>query len=757
MSHNPLEVPSGTVLIDTYKILAHLNTGGMGEVYRGVNIHNDEEVAIKIVLPALAHDPKILSLFQKESTVLRRIAHDAIVRYEMFTIDPGIKRPCLVMEYVEGPSLSDRIEHGPLPAQAVLVLLRRLASGLEVAHQNGVVHRDLSPDNVILCDNDVSRAKIIDFGIAKASTPGSGTLIGGQFAGKPGYVAPEQLGLGDGTVTGQADIYSLGLLAAAASLGYPLNMGDTPAAAVMARMGVPDLTGVDPVLVPLLTWMLQPEAGDRPGHMADVQDWITEQIGPEVSVDPRSGPRPPPTSQAPVGRQTTVAPTASAKPPPPRAIPQETILDERVMPPPVSPRTLAETPAFMPTTSADRQSEAAQSASPFGPALQPPPDATPDATAATTPDAPEKKRRGMALLAGTLVLGIGAGGAWVSGVFTPADPIPDTRPDTVVLTLPVANPAIPEVTPPVVVVDPALEFGDPEFDGGESDGGEFENDTGFEIAGVQPDPKDTNPPSPTIPTTIPTAVPTAMPTVAPTVIPTAIPTPIPTPRPVIPNPQSWLQAAVASTPRDTCLWVAPQRTGTSELIVHGTDRTTLDRLRQQFQDQFGQPLALRLNPTAQGQCPALAVIRALERRRPYPGTGANPMELVLPQAITAQQDGLSGQIRSAGTRHLSVLLVDPLGRIQNISALVEAGQFSLSARRLRLPDAAQASLLIASDPSMLLLAIDSTAPLPIVGQVPDNAILPALQAAQFWSFLHQTLDALPEPAHYATAVVRWQR
>ena len=242
ITRSPIQLAAGTVLIGTYEITDHLNTGGMGEVYRGINIHNGEVVAIKIVLPALAHDEKILSLFQKESTVLRRIAHDAIVRYEVFTIDPGISRPCLVMEFVEGVSLGDHMEQGAMPEADVLGLLRRLADGLAVAHRAGVVHRDLSPDNVILREGGVDTAKIIDFGIAKETRAGGGTLIGGQFAGKPGYVAPEQLGLYEGHVTGQADIYSLGLLAAAAARGSPLDMGDNPADAVRARLSVPDLS-----------------------------------------------------------------------------------------------------------------------------------------------------------------------------------------------------------------------------------------------------------------------------------------------------------------------------------------------------------------------------------------------------------------------------------------------------------------------------------------------------------------------------------
>ena len=340
ITRSPIQLPAGTVLIGTYELTEHINTGGMGEVYRGVNIHNEEVVAIKIVLPALAHDEKILSLFQKESTVLRRIAHDAIVRYEVFTIDPDIARPCLVMEFVEGVALGDHIEQGALPEAEVLTLLRRLADGLAVAHRAGVVHRDLSPDNVILPGDKVENAKIIDFGIAKETKAGGGTLIGGQFAGKPGYVAPEQLGLYDGHVTGQADIYSLGLLAAAAARGYPLDMGDSPADAVRARMSVPELSDLPERLQTLLSWMLQPDPADRPADMEALLQALSSGSQPPVSLPPGtqgSGSQPP--GSQPPGTQ---APAAGPEPEP------EETGDSPFGPPPPAPAPAPPAPAIRP-------------------------------------------------------------------------------------------------------------------------------------------------------------------------------------------------------------------------------------------------------------------------------------------------------------------------------------------------------------------------------------------------------------------------
>ena len=283
-------VTAGTLIMGTYEIEKLINSGGMGEVYRGRNIHNGEPVAIKIVLPALAHDPKIVALFQKESTTLSRLSHEAIVRYHVFTVDPTIGRPCMVMEFVSGTAMSDRIEQGPMPADEVRTMLRRVASGLDKAHRAGVVHRDLSPDNVILEDGNVEHAKLIDFGIAKSTAMGAGTLLQGQFAGKFNWVAPEQLGAFGGHVDGRSDIYSLALVTAAASKGEVLPMGASIVDAVGKRSSVPDLAGVDPSLVALLSWMLQPDPALRPESMAKVMAAVDnpEVIPVAASAEPKA-------------------------------------------------------------------------------------------------------------------------------------------------------------------------------------------------------------------------------------------------------------------------------------------------------------------------------------------------------------------------------------------------------------------------------------------------------------------------------------
>ena len=344
-------LPAGTQIIGTYEIEKHLNTGGMGEVYRGRNIHTSEPVAIKIVLPALAHDPKILALFQKEATVLNRLNHDAIVRYQIFTVDPGIQRPCLVMEFVDGESLADHMHHGPMPTDQVCIMLARVASGLGAAHKLGVVHRDLSPDNVILQDGLVEHSKIIDFGIAKAATIGKkGTLIGGDFAGKFGYVAPEQLGKYGRDVTERSDIYSLGLLAAAACRGEPLDMGDDFYMALERRNVVPDLSDIDPVMHPLLERLLQPDPKDRPASMAEVLALIPGYGG--GMTQPPSGVSMPPRSQPPQSVPPQSQPPQSVPPPAATMLstPPEAFAQPSTPPAPVSERPVSTPrPAPMPT------------------------------------------------------------------------------------------------------------------------------------------------------------------------------------------------------------------------------------------------------------------------------------------------------------------------------------------------------------------------------------------------------------------------
>src|SRR6185312_695599 len=279
------ETGVGTQLSGIYELDERIASGGMGEVYRGHNIQTGDLVAIKIVLPEFARDPTILSLFRKEASILNHLSHEAVVRYHVFTVDPTIGRPYLAMEYVDGQSLFDTLRQGAMAPDDVLRLCHRLASGLSAVHRAGAIHRDLSPDNVILPGGNVERAKIIDFGIARSARVGGETLIGGRFAGKYNYVSPEQLGLFGGEVSERSDIYSLGLVLAAALRGRPLDMTGSQVDVVEKRRSVPDLAGIDGEMRPIIEAMLQPDPDERPASMAEIVRMCREAADTEEEWD----------------------------------------------------------------------------------------------------------------------------------------------------------------------------------------------------------------------------------------------------------------------------------------------------------------------------------------------------------------------------------------------------------------------------------------------------------------------------------------
>jgi eukaryotic-like serine/threonine-protein kinase len=272
-------VEIGTELNQTYRIDSLIGVGGMGEVFKGHNIQTGDPVAIKVVLPEYARDEMIFELFRKEARVLNHLSHDAIVRYYVFSLDRALGRPYLAMEFVDGPSLAERAKSKPLSQPDFFNLLRHLADGLHKAHEAGVIHRDISPDNVILPGGLVENAKIIDFGIARSATVGGGTLLGGSFAGKYSYVSPEQLGLYGGEVTPKSDIYSLGLTMAAGVRGQPIDMSGSQVEVIEKRRKVPDLASfeIPQELRSILTSMLQPDPANRPASMAEVRDWVDKE------------------------------------------------------------------------------------------------------------------------------------------------------------------------------------------------------------------------------------------------------------------------------------------------------------------------------------------------------------------------------------------------------------------------------------------------------------------------------------------------
>jgi serine/threonine-protein kinase len=270
----------GTTLNNTYMIDSLIGSGGMGDIYRGHAIHTGDAVAIKVIRTDLEANDAALALFRREASALNHLYHEAIVRYYGFSYDPVVKRHYLAMEFVDGPSLSEHLRRGPLPFEVARDLRQRVATGLQAAHERGIIHRDVSPDNIILPGGDVARAKIIDFGISRSTELDRGTIVGSGFAGKYNYVSPEQLGLAGADVTAKSDIYSLGLVIAEALSGRPIDMGGTQAEIVEKRRSVPDISMIDRRIRPLVAMMLQPNPGERPPSMAAVAAWQDQALQP---------------------------------------------------------------------------------------------------------------------------------------------------------------------------------------------------------------------------------------------------------------------------------------------------------------------------------------------------------------------------------------------------------------------------------------------------------------------------------------------
>ncbi len=295
MAGGPRRIQVGDVLNHIFEVRRFIAKGGMGEVFEGVNINSDERVAIKGILPHLAADPAVQEMFRKEARTLTRLSHPALVQYRVLAQEPQIGAFYIVTEFIDGQNMSDLLPRVEASPAQLSMLIKRLAEGLAAAHQLGAIHRDISPDNVMLEDGRLDRAKIIDFGIAKDLAPGSATIVGDGFAGKLNYVAPEQLGDFGREIGPWTDVYSLGLTILAVARQKDVDMGGSFVDAVDKRRQGPDLTPIPEVLRPVLAKMLAPDPANRVRSMEEVVQLVAApSAAPPVTAAPPASPRQPP-------------------------------------------------------------------------------------------------------------------------------------------------------------------------------------------------------------------------------------------------------------------------------------------------------------------------------------------------------------------------------------------------------------------------------------------------------------------------------
>ncbi len=213
---------SELVLIDErFELLEKVARGGMGAVYRALDRTTQGTVAVK-VLRDQTNDA--INRFWHEAQVLGDIEHSHVVRY----ISHGKMEfgdPYLVMEWLEGETLTKRLERGPLGVDETVELAWRIASGLGAAHARGIVHRDVKPGNVFLENGQISRVKLLDFGIARVDGSKASFTLTGTIIGTPGYMAPEQARGQGHRVDSRVDVFSLGCVLFECLTGRPAFQG----------------------------------------------------------------------------------------------------------------------------------------------------------------------------------------------------------------------------------------------------------------------------------------------------------------------------------------------------------------------------------------------------------------------------------------------------------------------------------------------------------------------------------------------------
>lgn len=273
----------GDVINNTYRIEALLGRGGTSDVYKARNEVSGRLMAIKVLKAEFSTNDDYLSLLKREEEI-REVRHDSVVRYsENNRTEDG--RVYLLMDFVDGPGLDVKMREGPVSAEDLLTICQRVALGLQAAHSRNIVHRDLSPDNIILRAGDPAQAVIIDFGIAKDSNPGAETIVGNEFAGKYAYAAPEQL---RGLTDARTDLYSLGALLLAAFRGEPPDLGANPMEIIESKALPLDTSDVPEPLKTVIDRASAPDPSDRFASALELLTFLQSNTDPEKAVSPET-------------------------------------------------------------------------------------------------------------------------------------------------------------------------------------------------------------------------------------------------------------------------------------------------------------------------------------------------------------------------------------------------------------------------------------------------------------------------------------
>ena len=266
--------------VGPYRVLGEIGSGGMGEVFLAEDTRLHRKVALKALRATAPGDPDAHARLLREARAVAALNHPHIAGIYDIVDATADTRPVIVMEYVPGETLAERLARGRLPVAEALVIAIDVAQALAAAHAHGVIHRDLKPANIRLTPG--GEVKVLDFGLARfAPTETMDTVaadearkhtIAGQVAGTAGYISPEQLH--GGPVDGRTDVYSLGVVLFEMIAGRCPFSGDLITAALAAlTRPTPRLRDADPHVLPaldaLVARMMAVDPAGRPGTAAD--------------------------------------------------------------------------------------------------------------------------------------------------------------------------------------------------------------------------------------------------------------------------------------------------------------------------------------------------------------------------------------------------------------------------------------------------------------------------------------------------------
>jgi serine/threonine protein kinase len=290
------------VHIGSYEIRGALGVGGMGEVYRARDTRLHRDVALKILPERFASDPDRLARFHREAHTLASLSHPNIGAIHGLEEDSRSKLHALVLELIEGPTLADRLVHGPLSLDEAVPIARQLVDALDAAHEKAVIHRDLKPSNIKVRDDGT--VKVLDFGLAKmldasgaadaslAPTITSPAVTGpGVVLGTAAYMAPEQAR--GKMADARADIWAFGVVLYEMLTGVRPFEGETVSEVISEVLkSEPDWTRIPaetpPALRRLLRRCLHKDRGQRLRAIADARfdlnDGASESVGPGLGA-----------------------------------------------------------------------------------------------------------------------------------------------------------------------------------------------------------------------------------------------------------------------------------------------------------------------------------------------------------------------------------------------------------------------------------------------------------------------------------------